>query len=72
MKKMITRLARLAAVSTVFGSLVLVGPTPSSAEGNGVGSGGAPPPKCLMSGPGFNLYDDGLIIFADGTYGFAW
>jgi hypothetical protein len=73
MKKMMTRLARFAAVSAVFGSLILAGPTPSAAtEGNGVGSGGAPPPKIMMYTPTFVVYDDGLVVFEDGTYGYAW
>jgi hypothetical protein len=72
MKKMITRLARFAAVSAVFGSLLLVGPTRSSAEGSGVGSGNVPPPRVTMSTPDFVLYEDGLVVFSDGSYAYAW
>ncbi len=72
MKNLISRLARFAAVSVVFGSLLLVGPTAASAEGNGVGSGGAPPPKCLMVTADFVLYEDGLMVFTDGTFTYAW
>jgi hypothetical protein len=69
MKKTI---ARFATVVALFGSIVLAGPTPVAAEGNGAGSGGAPPPKCMVATPDFTLYDNGLVVLADGTYGWAW
>jgi len=64
--------ARFAAVVALFGSIVLTGPTPSAAEGNGAGSGGAKPPRILTSTSDFTIYDDGFVIMSDGTYGWAW
>lgn len=72
MKKLISHLSRFVAVSALFGSMIFAGPTPSSAEGSGVGSGGAPPPKIMCATGDFVLYDDGLVIYSDGTYTFAW
>ena len=39
------------------------------AEGGGVGSGGYPPPKLIVVTPDYAVYDDGTIIYANGTRG---
>lgn len=54
----------LAVVATLAGSGVV-----ARGEGGGVGSGGYPPPKLLVETAQYRIYDNGVIVFADGTVG---
>lgn len=71
MNRILDRLARFVALAGIAGTLTFAGLSTAAAEGSGVGSGAPPPPpknKILFATFDFVVYEDGLVLLADGSY----
>jgi len=63
------KLARQFALTLTVVATLAGGSVVARGEGGGVGSGGYPPPKLIVITPDYCIYDDGTIIYSNGTVG---
>ncbi len=65
----IFQIRRFVALALLAGTVFVARPIAAHAEGDGGGGKVLPPPKLIVSTPDYKIYDNGLIIYADGHTG---